>query len=108
MLSDRHARAAIDCLRRSDGPVDLADLARRVVAAITDEPPDDVPDDVVRRVRTWLHHGHLPVLHTHGVVEFDPDAGTVSLAERDAPALPDDGPAQPDEDDPPSTAEVTE
>ena len=79
VLDDPHCRHLLDVLSKEDGPVPEPALARNVVARITDTPTDDVDDDVVRRVQTWLHHGQLPVLDEHGLVEFDADAGEVSL-----------------------------
>lgn len=80
LLADPHCRYLIEYLEAGDDPATLADAATHVVARITDSEPDDVPPDVVRRVKTWLHHGQLPELDEHGIVDFDPDAGTVSLA----------------------------
>ena len=83
ILDDPHCRHLLDCLREADGPVPEDTLARRVVARITDTPPEEVSDEVQRRVQTWLHHGQLPTLDEYGLVEFDADAGVVSLGERD-------------------------
>jgi len=52
-----------------------------VVSELTDTPPDSISPDVQRRVQTWLHHGQLPALDSYGLVEFDPETGTVSLTE---------------------------
>lgn len=78
-LDDPHCRHLLDILDGEDGPVQEPALARRVVARITGTTSDAVDDDVQRRVQTWLHHGQLPVLDEYGVVEFDADAGEVSL-----------------------------
>ena len=83
VLNDPHCRHLLDYLHREDGPVPEATLSRHVVAKITDSSPDEVDDDVLRRVQTWLHHGQLPTLDEYGLVEFDADAGVVSLGERD-------------------------
>lgn len=78
LLSDPHSRRVLDYLRRADGPVDVATLATHVVADLTGTDPEDVPPNVRRRVATWLHHGQLPALADHDVVEYDPERGTVS------------------------------
>lgn len=83
VLDDPHCRHLLDYLRREEGPVPEPTLARHVVAQITDSPPEEIDDDVQRRVQTWLHHGQLPVLDEYGVVEFDADAGEVSLGRAD-------------------------
>ena len=83
VLDDPHCRHLLDHLRREGGPVPESTLARHVVAGITGSDPESVDDDVQRRVQTWLHHGQLPLLDEYGVVEFDADAGEVSLGARD-------------------------
>lgn len=86
VLDDPHCRHLLDCLNEADGPVAESALARQVVARITDSELEEVDDDVHRRVQTWLHHGQLPVLDEHGLVEFDPDAGEVALGTQDPSA----------------------
>lgn len=81
LLDDPHCRYLLQCLRDTETPASVATVARYVVGQITDTPPDEVSEEVQRRVQTWLHHGQLPALDDHGVVEFDPDSGTVSLAD---------------------------
>lgn len=83
VLDDPHCRHLLDYLRREDGPVPESTLSRHVVAQITGTTPEEVDDDVQRRVQTWLHHGQLPVLDEYGVVEFDADVGEVSLGNAD-------------------------
>lgn len=80
LLSDPHCRYLLKYLRDNDNPVSVAELVRYVVAELTDTEPEDAPEDVQRRVQTWFHHGQLPALDDHGVVEFDPESGTVTLA----------------------------
>lgn len=81
VLADPHGRTAVVYLSRRDDPVTLAELARGVVGLLRDEPPDSVDEHVARRVQTWLHHGHLPVLHRHGIVAYESDAGVVELTD---------------------------
>lgn len=81
VLNDPHCRHILDYLRCEDDPVSESTLARHVVAKITNTEPEEVGDDVQRRVQTWLHHGQLPVLDEYGVVEFDADSGEVSLSQ---------------------------
>lgn len=83
VFEDPHGRSALVYLSRAGGPVDLDELSRGVVGLITDEPPDEVGGTSLRQVRTWLHHGHLPVLDDHGVVAYDFETGRVSLLDRD-------------------------
>lgn len=88
VLSDPYGRAAVSYLYRTDGPVTLDELTRGVVGLLEDQPPDEVEKENVRRVRTWLHHGHLPTLVEYGVVDYDPDADEVRLFQYD-PGHPD-------------------
>lgn len=80
-LDDPHCRYLLKYLRDTGGSASISDVATYVVAQITDSPPDEVSNDVLRRVQTWFYHGQLPMLDDHGVVEFDPDSRTVRLAE---------------------------
>lgn len=81
VLDDPHCQYLLDYLRWEEDPVRVETLARHVVAGLTDTPPEEVDDDVQRRVGTWLHHGQLPTLDEYGVVEFDAEAGEVSLGD---------------------------
>lgn len=81
LLADPHCRYLLEYLDEADEPVSLSAVATHVVAGITDTDPDEVPSDVERRVKTWLHHGQLPELDERGIVSFDPETGTVSLAD---------------------------
>lgn len=81
LLSDPHCRYLLEFLREQTNPVSVSALARYVAAEITASSAEEVPDNVHRRVQTWLHHGQLPALVEHGILLFDPDSGVVSLAD---------------------------
>ena len=81
VLDDPHCRYMLKYLRDSDGRVTVSDVATYVVAQITDSDPEDISTDVERRVQTWFYHGQLPMLDDYGVIDFDPDSGTVRLAD---------------------------
>jgi|AntRauTorcE11898_2_1112593.scaffolds.fasta_scaffold02767_7 hypothetical protein len=83
VLSDPYGRAAVTYLYRTEDAVDLDDLAHGVVGLLEDCDPSDVNAESARRVRTWLHHGHLPALERYGVVEYDPDRDRVRLFQHD-------------------------
>lgn len=85
VLADPHGRSALVYLSRREGSVDLDELSRGVVGLVTGESTEEVSDTSARQVRTWLHHGHLPVLDEHGVVAYDSGSGTVTLLDRDVP-----------------------
>jgi len=79
LLSDPHCRLLLKSLHERNEPVSVSTVTRTIVAEITGTEPADVPDGVSRRVQTWLHLGQLPLLDEHGVVDFDPEVGTVAL-----------------------------
>ena len=79
LLSDPHCRYLLAYLRENANPVPVIEAVQYVVAEVTDTTPEDAPEDVQRRVRTWFHHGQLPALDDHGIIEFDPESGTVTL-----------------------------
>lgn len=81
LLDDPHCRYLLSYLQDADGPVQVEEAVRYVVARLTDTPVDEISAEVERRVQTWFYHGQLPALDKFGVVEFDPDSGTVALAE---------------------------
>lgn len=79
LLSDPHCRYLVEYLEEREGPVDVENLAAHVAARVRDVQVEAIGPDVRRRVQTWLHHGQLPALSAHGVVEYDADTGTVRL-----------------------------
>lgn len=81
LLADPHCRYLLEYLRKHDEPATVEAITQYVVAEITDTPPEEVSGDVQRRVQTWLHHGQLPTLDSYGIVDFDADDDTVSLAD---------------------------
>lgn len=84
VIEDPHCRHLLDYLTTTDGAAHVSAAARHVVARMTARPPDDVPDSARRQAETLLTNGFLPELDGEGVVEYDPDAGTVHL--RESPA----------------------
>ena len=81
LLDDPHCRYLLAYLKRAGEPVPVSEVVQYVVSEITQTPVEEVSPDVQRRVQTWFYNGQLPILDEHGVVEFNPDAGTVVLAE---------------------------
>lgn len=79
LLQDQRRRAVLRTLLtdRHDGPIPLSALAAYVSAV---EHGDDAPEsvgEIQNRVRTALHHSHLPLLDEYDVVEYDAEARTV-------------------------------
>ena len=73
LLANERRRRIIRHLSTADAP-DVQQLARAVA-------PDDGSNGPTR-VAIELRHVHLPKLADHGVVDFDPETGTVRETER--------------------------
>lgn len=79
-LAHRRRRALLRVLQE-EGEMDVASLAGHVVAEDRAETIHAVPDPEVDRARISLYHQHLPRLDDTGLVDFDADAGLVSVTE---------------------------
>lgn len=75
LLAAERRRLALDVIADRTGPLELADLAAAV--ARREDGLDAADADDRRRVRTSLHHRHLPMMDDLGLVEYDPDANLV-------------------------------
>lgn len=84
LLTDPHCRLLLEYLHQQNGPASVSAATRYIVTEITGTKPVDDADSASRRVQTWLHLGQLPVLDEHGIVDFDPETGTVALHEDSA------------------------
>ena len=79
-LRTRERRVAVSYLARTDEPVPIESVQRRVVSTIV----EDGSVDEARRVETSLRHVHLPKLDDLGVVTVHDDG---YLAYEGFPAL---------------------
>lgn len=61
----------------NDTTLSVQTVTDRVADRLATEPP--LSDDDRHRLRTKLHHVHLPKLEEYDVVRHDSDAGTVRL-----------------------------
>ena len=82
MLSCKRRRDVLHYLRQNGGSEALNPLSRQIAAWENDVPADEVTYDERVRVYTALRQSHLPKLDSAGIVEFDPDRGTVSLTDQ--------------------------
>jgi hypothetical protein len=79
VLRNDRRRLVLERLRADGGTETVADLAERIGAIESGETPP--PRNVRQSVYVSLHQTHLPKLDELGIVEYDPDAKTVTLAE---------------------------
>ena len=82
MLSNQRRRCVLYYLNRNPGPVPLRDLAERIAAWENDVEVAELEYKQRKRVYTSLHQTHLPKLDEAGIVDYDRDEGTVTLADR--------------------------
>jgi hypothetical protein len=83
-LSNRRRRYVLYYLQDGPGSVSLRDLAERIAAWENDVPVEELEYKQRKRVYTSLHQTHLPKLDEVGVVDYDRDRGTITLADRAA------------------------
>lgn len=80
-LSNARRRHALAVLERADGPVAMRELSRRVAALENGCAVEDVTARQRKRAYTALHQTHLPKMDALGIVEYDPDRGSVVLTD---------------------------
>ncbi len=70
-LANQRRRLVVSVLDQDSQPVTLSDLAKRVAARTDETPTAGGTDAAVERIRTSLHHVHLPKLVEAGIVDYD-------------------------------------
>lgn len=78
ILRNRRRRYTLYCLKTSETPMAVADLADEIVRWETDASPPAV-QDVREQVYISLYHCHLPKLAEADLVSFDSDRKLVDL-----------------------------
>jgi hypothetical protein len=86
LLTNRRRRYVLYCLKTSEMPMTLANLADGLVRRETDASPTAVQDER-ERIYVSLYHTHLPKLAEADLVSFDTDQNLVDLRE-EGEALP--------------------
>lgn len=81
ILSDTRRRYALHYLKQCDEPVDVRTLAEQIAAWENDKPVADLSSQERKRVYISLYQSHLSTLDEQGIVEYDEDAGVVTLSE---------------------------
>jgi hypothetical protein len=79
VLRNDRRRLVLERLRAGGGTETVADLAERIGAIESGESPP--PRNIRQSAYVSLHQTHLPKLDELEIVEYDPDAKTVTLAE---------------------------
>lgn len=75
LVADRHRRQAVQQLRHeATGRMTIDDLVDRLR---TGGPVADDQTTPREQLAIQLHHAHLPKLADYGIVDFDPENGTV-------------------------------
>ncbi|QLD87373.1 hypothetical protein HWV23_02040 [Natronomonas halophila] len=80
VLRNGRRRLAIKALRDRNGQASVRDLAEEVAARETGEDPP--PKNKRQSVYVSLHQTHLPKLDDLGILEYDGESKTVTLADR--------------------------
>lgn len=82
VLRNDRRRLVLERLRANGGTETVSDLSERIGEVESGESPP--PRNVRQSVYVSLHQTHLPKLDELGIVEYDPDEKTVSLADNAA------------------------
>lgn len=80
-LSNERRRHVMQFLREQGGEVAMRDLVREVAARERGIDPDELTYDQRKSVYVSLRQTHLPKMAKLGIVEFDSNAGTISLVD---------------------------
>ncbi|MFC7134022.1 MULTISPECIES: DUF7344 domain-containing protein [Salinibaculum] len=80
ILSSPRRRYVLYYLRQVDEPIELTALAEQVAAWENETDPDSLTDQERKRVYVSLYQTHIPKLDDAGIVDYDQDDGTVTLA----------------------------
>lgn len=82
LLANPHRRTVLALLAGHDRTLTVRDLTTTILRRNHDRSITDVPEAEFDRVRTSLHHVHLPKLADSGLIEYDRDRKTAVPTER--------------------------
>ena len=83
LLDSARRRHLVAVLDEADGPLSVAEVARKVRAREHNTTPDAVSDDAVHETCEDIYEEHLPKLTAVEVVTYDSLVGTVELSTDD-------------------------
>lgn len=69
-------------LRQHSGAIGVKELAAEVASMENDVPVDELTNQQRKRVYVSLYQTHLPKMAEMGIIDYDKDAGTVRLSDR--------------------------
>lgn len=75
LLTKQRRRLALDILADQSTPVTLVELAEKIAGREHDSAADE---DSVKRIRTSLHHVHLPKMNELGIISYDGESNTIT------------------------------
>lgn len=81
ILAHHRRRYALQCLRKCENPIALADLADEVASREYDEPLAELSAETVKRVYLSLYHTHIPKLADEGFVQYNQEPDSVTVGE---------------------------
>lgn len=82
LLSSPRRRYVINYLRRAGEPIQLTELAAEVSSWENETAVHELSDKQQKRVYVSLYQTHIPKLEEFGIVDYNPDEGTVSATDR--------------------------
>lgn len=77
LLSSERRRTVLDVLEEQTADIQLTELAFEV--ANQEAGLDAEDSETVMRIKTTLHHNHLPKMDALGVLTYDPDSHRIRL-----------------------------
>jgi len=80
-LADKRRRYALHYLKQRSEPVTVRELSEQVAAWENEKPTGELASQERKRVYIALYQSHLSTLHGEGLVDYDEDAGTVTLTD---------------------------
>lgn len=73
----KHRRIVLASLDNQQRSPSIDDLTDAIIKHNHHKPPTDLDDETVERIRTGLHHAHLPMLAKAGFIQYDSERQVV-------------------------------
>ncbi|NHN59241.1 MULTISPECIES: hypothetical protein [Halorussus] len=69
----KHRRIVLAALADQHQSFSIDDLTNAIVKHDHHTPPSEAADETITKIRTGLHHVHLPMLAEAGLIQYDPE-----------------------------------